>query len=99
MASKRVKELVLQALKTVGEESGNNELVAATEKTVLFGSQLDSLGIVTLVTELEEQISDELDVEISLADERAMSQRTSPFRSVSTLINYTNNLIDEQSAG
>ena len=99
MASKRVKELVLQALKTVGEESGNNELVAATEKTVLFGSQLYSLGIVTLVTELEEQISDELDVEISLADERAMSQRTSPFRSVSTLINYTNKLIDEQSAG
>ena len=54
------------------------------------------MGIVFLVTELEEEIFDTLGLQISLADERAMSQKTSPFRSVKTLVKYVGSLVDEQ---
>ena len=40
----------------------------------------------------------ELDVDLVLADERAMSQKTSPFRNVTTLVKYAQTLIDEQQA-
>lgn len=90
--------LVLDVIKEVGEDQENQALIDATEETLLFGKNLDSMGIVFLVTDLEERISDDLEVEITLADERAMSQRTSPFRSVKTLTKYTQTLIDEAQA-
>ena len=87
--------LVVDAIKEVGEDQENEELINATEKTLLFGKNLDSMGVVFLVTELEERISDELGIDIALADERAMSQKTSPFRSVKTLSKYVETLINE----
>lgn len=87
--------LVLQAVKDLGTSQENQALIDADENTKLFGENLDSMGIVFLVSELESLISDELDIDITLADERAMSQKTSPFRSVQTLANYTQILIDE----
>ena len=50
----------------------------------------------TAVSSAVKAIAEKFDIEISLADERAMSQRTSPFRSASTLMNYAETLISEQ---
>lgn len=88
-------KIVIEAVKEIGEDQENATLIAATEDTLLFGENLDSMGIVFLVTDLESKIAEELDLDITLADERAMSQRTSPFRSVKTLTNYTQTLIGE----
>ena len=88
--------LVLEVVHEIGADQESKELMEATEKTRLLGEHLDSLGIVFLVTELESKISDELEVHVALADERAMSQKTSPFRSVKTLTKYLQTLIDEQ---
>lgn len=93
-----LQKLVLDTVKEVGEDQENPTLIEATEDTLLFGKNLDSMGIVFLVTDLEEKISEELDINITLADERAMSQRTSPFRSVKTLTKYTQTLVDEAKA-
>lgn len=90
--------LVLETVKEIGEDQDNQALINATEDTSLFGENLDSMGIVFLVTDLESRISDELEVDLTLADERAMSQKTSPFRSVKTLANYVNSLIEEVKA-
>ena len=37
------------------------------------------MGILSLVSEIEERVFDDLDVDIVLADERAMSQKTFRF--------------------
>ena len=95
---KKVLEIVLETVKEIGEDQNNQALLDATEETRLFGENLDSMGIVFLVTDLESRISDELDVDLTLADERAMSQKTSPFRSVKTLAKYANTLIEEAKA-
>ena len=92
----KVLELVLEAVKEVGEDQGCDALIEATEETLLFGEHLDSMGTVFLITDLEQKISEDLGIDLVLADERAMSQKTSPFRSVKTLTNYVQTLIDEQ---
>ncbi|MBD3727167.1 MAG: hypothetical protein IE936_08885 [Moraxella osloensis] len=94
----QILNLVLETVKEIGEDQNNQALIDATEDTRLFGENLDSMGIVFLVTDLESRISDELDVDLTLADERAMSQKTSPFRSVKTLAKYANTLIEEAKA-
>lgn len=66
--------------------------------TSLFGTDgiLDSMGLVNLVVALEERIQDEYDVAITLADERAMSRSKSPFRTVTTLAEYIEELLREE---
>jgi acyl carrier protein len=56
------------------------------------GSALDSLGLVTLIVDVEQRLADEYDVSITLASENAMSRRQSPFRTVGTLADYITEL-------
>src|SRR6516162_2535925 len=46
------------------------------------GSPLDSIGLVRLVVEIETAIEDEYGISVVLADDRAMSQERSPFRTI-----------------
>jgi acyl carrier protein len=94
----KILELVLETVKEVGEDQENQTLIDVTEETLLFSDNLDSLGIVFLITDLEAKITEELSIDIILADERAMSRQTSPFRSVKTLTQYAQKLIDEATA-
>lgn len=95
----KITAIVLDCVKTVGEMEEKKELLQATESLRLFGGSglLDSIGIVMLITEIEEQFEQQLKLSITLADDRAMSQKTSPFRSVKTLVNYLVKLVAEQS--
>ena len=92
----KITEFVLNVVKEVGEDQEKAELIEATEDTLLFGENLDSMGVVFLVTDLEAAISTEFHVDLTLADERAMSQKTSPFRTVKTLSKYVSQLTAEE---
>jgi acyl carrier protein len=74
----------------LGAELGRHELVEATHDTHLLGGQssLDSIGLVTLIADLEGDIQREFGKTVILADEKAMSLTLSPFRKVSTLVEY-----------
>lgn len=65
------------------------------EDTPLFGreSKLDSLGLVTLVIDVEQRLANEFHAEVSLTDEKAMSQTRSPFRDVKSLVDYISSLL------
>lgn len=82
--------LVLKRLQALGQELGKPELQNAQESTRLFGdgSHLDSMGLVTLIADLEEDIYRECGARVTLADEKAMSRLTSPFRRVDLLAKY-----------
>ena len=92
---KTIKNIVMSCVKSVGKDQKNKELMFPKLTTKLFGNNLDSMGIVFLVTEIEQAISEKLNFNIVLADERAMSQKTSPFKKVETLISYTEKLVAE----
>jgi acyl carrier protein len=56
---------------------------------------MDSMGLVTLLADLEDEIDDETGIAITIADERAMSAKRSPFRSVDALVDYIAQLLEE----
>ncbi|MGD0708213.1 MAG: hypothetical protein ABSA51_07150 [Anaerolineaceae bacterium] len=93
-----VKQLVLNALKELNEQLDANKQLEVTENTVLFGrgSRLDSLGLVNLIVLVEEKANETFGASITLADERAMSQAQSPFRTVQSLSDYLLMLLKEQ---
>ena len=66
-----------------------------TSNTEIFGgdSKLDSLGLVTFLVSLEQKIEDAYEIEITIADEKAMSLKNSPFRTVDSLNDYLSKLI------
>ena len=70
---------------------------SAKEEIRLFGSgsKLDSFALVNLLLDVEQQVSSRFGVSISLMDERAMSEKSSPFRTIQTLANFTNPLNGE----
>jgi len=94
----KIENLIIESLKELNEELENEALNNPTKDTKLYGIEgcLDSLALVTLITDLEEKISDKFDKDITLADEKAMSQRNSPFRSVESLANYITKLLEEE---
>ena len=73
-------------------------LVSPGPDTVLFWKDgiLDSLELVKLISDLEENIYRKFGKQITLADEKAMSQRISPFRTVRSLADYIDKLLTEQ---
>lgn len=68
------------------------------EDTPLYGKDglVDSLGLVAIVLSVEQTINDDLDSEIVIADDRAMSQKSSPFGTPGRLVDYTMLLINER---
>lgn len=85
----------------VGRELQEQEEIATGielgKDTPLFGEEgvLDSLGLVRLVVAVEQAIEDRYGVGVSLADERAMSQKNSPYRSIGSLADYAATLVPE----
>jgi len=93
----KIEQIIINLLIELNEELGNKDLNNPTKDTKLYGIDgvLDSLALVLFITDLEERISDEFDKDIILADEKAMSQRISPFRNVEALTIYIQKLIKE----
>ncbi len=83
-------QLVLRRLAALGRELGKPELERADEQTRLFGeaAALDSIGLVTLIADLEEDLRRATGRDVVLADEKAMSRLTSPFRRVGLLADH-----------
>lgn len=88
--------LILNRLKSLGVELHKPALVEATEQTRLFGDKadLDSMGLVTLIADLEDDIQKQLGRSVTLVDEKAMSRLTSPFRRVDYLADYLVELLN-----
>ena len=60
------------------------------------GGVVDSLGLVRLILTVERQVREDFGLTVSLTDDRAMSQRNSPFRSVGSLIEYIERALAER---
>lgn len=66
-----------------------------SDETVLFGKQgqLDSMGLVHFIVGVEDRLREDLGISITVADDDAMSAKSSPFRSVGSLAQYITRLI------
>jgi len=82
--------LVRDAVTDLNDELQYETLENPTEETVLFGGDdgIDSLSLVRLVVDIEQRIQEEIGKKASLTDERAMSAKRSPYRSVGALTDF-----------
>ncbi len=79
-----------ETLQLILVQQGKPAPATVNADTALFGrgGWLDSMGLVTLVVEVEQLLAERFGLQVTLADDRAMSQRSSPFRTVGTLVAY-----------
>ena len=94
----QVVEWLVEGVRTRLAELGEPEPAEVTEATRLVGERavLSSLALVSLIVEIEQTIEDEWGAALTLADERALSQQHSPFRSIGTLADWIARLLAEQ---
>ena len=94
----KIEEIIIGVLQDINDDIESEALKSPMKETKLFGEDgaLDSLALVSMITDLEGEIHDEFEKDIILADEKAMSQSNSPFNTVESLINYIDMLINEQ---
>ena len=85
-----VLEVIFKALNNLNDELDDSDKFEVNENTCLFGAdaELDSLSLVSVIVDVEGDISDLLGHSISLTDDRAMSQEISPFFNVKSLLAY-----------
>jgi acyl carrier protein len=93
-------EIIQLIIDTVNELVEQDELEIGgevTADTLLFGREgiLDSMGLVSTVIAVEQAIEEKFNTSISLADEKALSQKNSPYRTVTTLAEYAMQLVNE----
>ena len=93
----QIEAIIVECLKDLNDDIESESLENPDTDTKTFGEggALDSLALVSLISDLEEEIHDSFDKDVTLADEKAMSQRRSPFGSVESLTEYIEILIKE----
>lgn len=84
----KIQKIVFNTTKEFFENSDYELTTSIDNNFRLIGdsSPLDSMGLVSLIVDIEESINENFDVELVLASEKAMSKRTSPFINLETLI-------------
>lgn len=94
MDASRIQQIVIEALAAANQTRRADDQLAVGPEAPLFGpnSRLDSMGLVTLLIDVEEALAAE-GVAVTLSDEKAVSRTRSPFRSVPALVAYISSLI------
>jgi len=97
MHSRPIEKLILEVVQELNSTFEHPVDLQAGGAAFLYGRKgsLDSISLVALVVAVEQAIQDEYDITVALADERAMSQASSPFRTVSSLAAYAQLRMDE----
>jgi hypothetical protein len=97
MTQDQILQAIYRACNTLNEEQPADRQIICAPETRLFGSStvIDSLKLVHLILAIEREIEADSGVGITLADDRAMSQKSSPFKSIQTLSEYIALLLRE----
>jgi D-alanine--poly(phosphoribitol) ligase subunit 2 len=99
MESEKIVHIIFAVIDETNAELSADWQIEKSKDAILFGNggKLDSLGIVNFIVAVEDRVLEELGILITLADEQAMSQRNSPFRTVSSLSTYIAELMGRES--
>jgi acyl carrier protein len=91
-----IQDVVLAALRSANQTRPDDSQLDVSPEAPIFGpeSALDSLGLVSLLMDVEEGLAG-VGPAVTLSDERAMSRKQSPFRSVPALVSYIEQLVHE----
>jgi acyl carrier protein len=82
-------EVVLGCLREAVEQSGG-DAAAVNEDTPIVGpgAVIDSIGVVSLIVDIEQRLEMDHQVSVTLASDKAMSQKNSPFRTAGVVADH-----------
>lgn len=82
--------LIIDAVKELSDQDDVELPADLGHATALFGENgfLDSMSLVSLVVSVEQGVEDRYGQAVSLADEKALSRRNSPYRTIGSLAEY-----------
>ena len=97
----KVLAAIYRAIDWINAELPPDRQLSKTADTRLLGRQsvVDSLHLVSLLINIEREVEDALGVALTLANERALSMKESPFRTIESLASYVDMLITEAQNG
>lgn len=87
MTRNQIEETVLNVVKNYCESLDMNQNIDLNTQLIGNNRLLDSMGLVNVIVDLE-AIFLENNIEISIMSETAMSNKISPFRTISSLSNF-----------
>ena len=89
-SSHDVTNLVYEAVARTNEELEPELTIEARPHQLLIGpgANLDSLGFVSLILEIEALVHERFGITVELVNDRALSQERSPFRTIESLVAY-----------
>ena len=92
---------IYRAVDCINAELPPDRQLGRTQDTRLMGpkSVLDSLHLVSFLITVEREVEDAIGVALTLANERALSMKESPFRTIESLASYIKTLINEVENG
>jgi len=99
MSPEQLRQILFSSLEMANNAREEDAQIPISNDTALYGSDgyLDSMGLVAFLIDVEEGLMN-AGFQISLSDERAMSQTRSPFKNIQTLTDYIQTLITEKAA-
>jgi acyl carrier protein len=87
---------IYRAVDWINDELPPDRQLIKAPETRLLGSEtaVDSMRLVSLIVTVEREVEDAFGVALTLADERALSMKASPFRSIQSLAEYIGMLLN-----
>jgi len=85
--STEIESLVIESVRLLAKDFEIDGLTETKADSLLYGEggPLDSMALVNLIADVEDAVAEKYNATITLADERALSAKRSPFRSVADL--------------
>ena len=82
-------DIVLASLRDAVDQNGG-DASGVNDQTMIVGPEavIDSIGVVSLIVDIEQRLEMDHAVSVTLANDRAMSQRNSPFRTPAVLADH-----------
>jgi len=99
VAAGELEGIVLAAMSSANlTRAADSQMTVAPDAPIFGpGSPLDSLGLVSLLMDIEDGLA-QLGIQLTLSDARAMSRKRSPFRDVPELVAFMTELLTEAAA-
>ena len=91
----KIDHIITEAIAEINSNLPKDKQFLISKETPLFGenANIDSLGFVNLLVNIEYNKEDEFNLSITIADEHAMSLKNSPFKTLGTLSEYVLGLV------
>jgi D-alanine--poly(phosphoribitol) ligase subunit 2 len=96
--NEKVLRIILDSIEIINQNLENRLPIDQLEACGIYNGPdgLDSISLVALISLIEDSVETKLGFSITLANEKAMSMRNSPFRNVGVLTVYICELINAE---